>query len=153
MPNFSLQQTGTTINPVAGYQLITNYDKKGNEIYYKNDIDLNKIGISNILLKSLMKNNTLKLIDLKVLSYIFYKLEKGSDIVILNPTIMIKHIDRKRSAISDSLKRLCQEKYINPKKGKGKGRCNYEINLLLFFSGDRIDFLENIDSKLIQRVS
>lgn len=152
MSNFSLPDRSKLFSPIAKYKLITSYDSKGTKFEYKNDLGLYKVGLSEDFLENLMKNENLKTIDLRVVSYILKSIVKDSDIVHLNPKIIMKHIHKKHSAISASIKRLCQEKYIMATKGRGSGRCTYEINLNYFFKGNRIDLLETIDPKLVARI-
>jgi len=152
MSNFSLPNSGTVFLPIAKYKLITSYDSKGTKFEYKNDLGLYKVGLSDSFLENLMSNDNLKTVDLRVVSYILHSIVKDSDIVTLNPTIIMRHINKNRSTISASIKRLCQEKFIMATTGRGTGRCKYEINLNYFFRGNRIDLLETIDTKLIERI-
>ncbi len=151
MSNFSLPQSGTVFAPVAKFLPKISYDININPLVYKVDLDLKKVGLSDTFLKDLM-SGTLKHIDMQVLIHIIYKLKKDSDVVTLNPTIMERYINKKRSAISSSLKRLSAAGYVMRLTGRGSGRCNYQVNVLSFFCGNRIGFLEKIDTKLIQRI-
>jgi DNA-binding MarR family transcriptional regulator len=151
MRNFSLPPAGALFMPVARFKTIITYDSKANAIEYKNDLDLVKIGLSKDFLKVLMKSQVLNELDLRMLYYILYKLEKESDVVCLNPKIIMRYLDWKSSSISDSIKRLCQEGYIKHITGRGNGRCNYQVNILYFFYGNRIDFLESEDTRLVRR--
>lgn len=153
MSNFSLPDNSKLFLPIAKYKLITSYDSKGTKFEYKNDLGLYKIGLSDSFLENLMSNDNLKTVDLRVVSYILHSIVKDSDIVTLNPTIIMRYINKNRSTISASIKRLCQEQYIMATTGRGSGRCTYEINLNYFFRGNRIDLLETIDTKLIERIS
>ena len=148
MSNFFLPNPGTVTTSVAKYRVIETYDQNGVLIEFKNDLEFIKIGHSNYYLKSRMASCNLKTIDYKLLDYIEYQLKKDKDLVTLNPTIIKRYIDRQHSAISGSIKRLIQEDYI----AKVTGRCQYQINPLLFFKGDRIKYLEAIDPLLIREV-
>jgi hypothetical protein len=152
MSNFSLPQSGTVFAPVAKFLPKISYDINKNPLVYKVDLDLKKVGLSSDFLKNLMSNDALKDIDIRLVIYIFLKLEKDADVVTLNPTIIARYVKWRRSSISASLNRLCSAKYIMPLTGKGSGRCNYQVNVLSFFCGNRIEFLEQINPKLIKRI-
>lgn len=151
MSNFSLPKSGTVFAPVAKFQQIINYDINRTPYVTKIDLGLKKVGLSDDVLKDMM-SGTLKRIDMQVLIYIIYKLQKDSDVITLNPTIMERHVKKKHSTISASINRLCSSGYIMRVTGRGAGRCNYQVNVLNLFCGNRIEFLEKIDPKLIQRV-
>ena len=151
MRNFSLPPAGTLHMPVSNYSLMINYDAKGNRVVYKIELELDKISLSSDILKNVMNSKVLNDLDLRMLFYIIYKLEKDSDEVTLNPKIIMRYLDWKSSSISNSISKLCQEGYIKPITGKGNGRCKYQVNISYFFFGKRIEFLENIDPKLTNR--
>ncbi len=152
MSNFSLPQSGTVFAPVAKFLPKISFDININPLVYKVDLDLKKVGLSDAFFKDVLNNSTLTEIDIIIVIYIIQKLQKGSDKVTLNPTIIAKHINWGRSSISASLNRLCSAKYIMPLTGRGSGKCSYQVNVLFFFCGNRIEFLEKIDPKLIKRI-
>ncbi len=152
MSNYSLPKSGTVFMPVARFQPIISYDFNGNPSVYKNDVDFKKVGLSDDFLKNLMSNISLTDIDIRIMLYIMHNLQRDSDEVVLNPTIIKRYINWGHSSISASLIRLCNAGYIMPITGRGSGRCKYQVNVLNMFYGNRIEFLENIDPKLIQRV-
>lgn len=150
--NFGLPEKGKVLTPIAKFKQFESRDKNGNIRIYKLDLEFKRIGFSRDFFRDLMMNKKLKEIDYRVGAYILYQLNNGSDEIILNPLIIMRYIDKGRSTISASLKRLAKTGYIRPIKGRGTGKCSYEINADRFFCGDRIDFLEHTDPKLVIRV-
>lgn len=153
MSNYFLPSLGTIFNPIAKYKVFTSYDPFGNPKDFKHDLDLKKIGFSDKFLIDAMMNKSLKLIDYRIMAYVFHNMTKGCDEVCLNPKIIGRYIKKGRSTVSDSINRLCSLGILYAVKGKGVGRkYKYQINVNYFFHGDRINFLESIDNKYVTRV-
>ena len=153
MSNVFLPKPGSITTYVAKYKRYQNYNSKG---YLtsdsKVDVDHIKVSFSDEYLKDRMSNKILKEIDFRLLDFIVCNLDKNTDIVTLNPTIIVKHIPRQKSSISESIKRLITAKYIAKLTGPKIGRCKYEINPKFYFKGNRIEYLEKIDPSYIVQI-
>ena len=133
MSNYFLPKLGTIFQPIARYKVITNYDSSGNPKDFKHDLDFKKIGVSDKFLKDAIMNQSLKLIDFKIMIYVLHNMSNGSDEVNLNPKIIGRYIKKRRSTISDSINRLCKLRILYAAKGKGVGRrYKYQINVKYF---------------------
>ena len=144
-------QSSNTSMPtrVARYREIRNYDRLGHPTKsYKQDIGFEKVGFSKAALVFAIKNPMLKKIDYQLILHIAVKLEYGKDTVILNPKNLMLTLGKQTSAISESIKRLISIDLIQ----KIPGRCKYQINPMIIFKGKRIDYLEDIDPALIEKV-
>lgn len=148
MKNIFLKNPGKLIAEPVRYKLYINQTSSGTTLF-KSDLDMKRVGMTSDFLAIRMKSDTLKLLDYKLMDYIFFRLEPGKDKLTLNPTIIERYIPKSRSSISASIRRLVKADYIAPIKGKGLGRCKYYIDPYKFFVGNRVKYLEAESSKFV----
>ena len=115
----------------------------------KIDADLDRVSFNSKELDQIYASPTIKKIDMQLISYIMTHLGQNSDTIELNPVKLIGLYKKKRSTISESIKRLISFELIE----KIPGRCKYQINPFLMFKGKRVEYFEAIDPALVKRVS
>ena len=137
----------STKKPLA-YKLKKEYIKIKDNIVVneiKIDTEIKRIVITYKALRLLVIGKPWSISDYRIFNFLLNQMKRNQDQVYLNTARMTKVLELSGSQVSKTINKLIDLGFISRIKGY-----NYYINPYLIFYGNRIEFLEQIDPKLVK---